>query len=300
MFRDIFKNRRFIGVLAFFVLCVAGFLLYIHHEKQKGNERPILTAHYEGPFEADTSEVVDHFKEYEGSPHEAYILSISDNRPAEVTIGWKHYVANGANSASGRGAQRDGNNIYLTIIETIYTGPNASTQEAKEVYGELTVKNLEAGKYIIKRSHDNTELGQLRIHNNTELGQLRIEPDTGYSFIGFYIPDFMIDPIGLNTDEQKGDTYQVKVRLRLKGYYKIGYEPILKIDVERTQDVINIEAWQVIPKKNGQIILDPSGITADQHERKHIDIDLGTFSTGSYTAIINGVEYTFEVLPGTY
>ena len=35
MFRDIFKNRLFIGALAFFVLCVAGSLLYMHHEKQK-------------------------------------------------------------------------------------------------------------------------------------------------------------------------------------------------------------------------------------------------------------------------
>ena len=38
MFRDIFTNRLFIGALAFFVLCVAGSLLYMHHENQKGAE----------------------------------------------------------------------------------------------------------------------------------------------------------------------------------------------------------------------------------------------------------------------
>ena len=38
MFRDIFTNRLFIGALAFFVLCVAGSLLYMHHENQKGVE----------------------------------------------------------------------------------------------------------------------------------------------------------------------------------------------------------------------------------------------------------------------
>lgn len=59
MFRDIFKNRRFIGVLAFFVLCVASSLLYMHHEKQKGNERQKPTIHYEAPVEGDTSQVVD-------------------------------------------------------------------------------------------------------------------------------------------------------------------------------------------------------------------------------------------------
>lgn len=59
MFRDIFKNRRFIGVLAFFVLCVAGSLLYMHHEKQKGNERQKPTIHYEAPVEGDPSQVVN-------------------------------------------------------------------------------------------------------------------------------------------------------------------------------------------------------------------------------------------------
>ena len=59
MFRDIFKNRLLIGALAFFVLCVAGSLLYRHHEKQKGNERQKPTIHSESPVEGDTSQVVD-------------------------------------------------------------------------------------------------------------------------------------------------------------------------------------------------------------------------------------------------
>lgn len=38
MFKELFSNRLFIGALAFFVLCVAGSLLYMHHENQKGAE----------------------------------------------------------------------------------------------------------------------------------------------------------------------------------------------------------------------------------------------------------------------
>ncbi|MDE0086821.1 MAG: hypothetical protein OXU23_13970 [Candidatus Poribacteria bacterium] len=231
---------------------------------------------------------LDDYEEYGGSPHEAYILSISDSRPAEVTIGWM-YMVFGCDNVSGATAERNSNNIYLTINGEGYTGSADCDDGSRQIWGKVTVKNLEVGEYIIKE-----------IYDNRELGRFRIEPDTGYMFIASYTPVFMVDPIDLNNDEPKRNTYQVKVRMHLEGYYEIGYEPIFKIDVERTQDVINIEAWQVIPKKNGQIILDPSGITADQHERKHIDIDLGTFSTGSYTAIINGVEYTFEVLPGTY
>ena len=59
MFRDIFKNRLLIGALAFLLLCVAGSLLYRHHEKQQGNERQKPTIHSESPVEGDTSQVVD-------------------------------------------------------------------------------------------------------------------------------------------------------------------------------------------------------------------------------------------------
>ena len=38
MFKELFSNRLFIGALVFFVLCVAGSLLYMHHENQKGAE----------------------------------------------------------------------------------------------------------------------------------------------------------------------------------------------------------------------------------------------------------------------
>ena len=39
MFKDLFSNRRFLGALAFFVLCVVGSLLYMQHvEKQSARE----------------------------------------------------------------------------------------------------------------------------------------------------------------------------------------------------------------------------------------------------------------------
>ena len=38
MLKDLFSNRLFIGALAFFIFCVAGSLLYMHHENQKGAE----------------------------------------------------------------------------------------------------------------------------------------------------------------------------------------------------------------------------------------------------------------------
>ena len=154
----------------------------------------------------------------------------------------------------------------------------------KEIYGKGTVKNLEVGEYIIKGNNNNTE----------EFGRLRIEPDTAYSFVGFRRLNFIIKAVTPNNEEHIGDTYHVTAVLGLPGAYNC--EPIVKTDIERTQDVINIEAWQVVPKTDCQIILDPFN-TTDQHERKFINIDLGTFSAGSYTVIINNIEDTFEVPP---
>ena len=221
-------------------------------------------------------------EEFEGAPHGAYILSISDDRPAEVTIGWVSYTADGCGSATGVSAERDSNNIYLTIKESIYTGTGGCTDAVEEIYGEFTVKNLEVGEYIIKGNDDNTE----------EFGWLRIEPEAAYSFVDTRRPFFRTKAVTPNDEEHIGDTYQVTVSFRLPGWYNC--EPIIKTDIERTQDVIDIEAWQVVPETDCQMMLDT---LTDQYRSKFIDIDLGTFSAGSYTVIINDIEDTFEIPP---
>ena len=223
----------------------------------------------------------EEYKEYDSDPQLASILSISDNRPAEVTIGWMTSVADGCWGATGVSAKRDGNNIYLAIKTSQSTGSSfACTLAVEDKYGAFTVKNLEVGEYII-RGH----------HHKKELGRFRIEPDTAYSTITT-VPRFRVD------DEEKEDTYHVTAVLPLYGSRKIGCEPIVKMDIEHTQDAINIAAWEVIPKTDCQIIQDIF-LIPDQYESKRIDIDidLGTFSTGSYIVIINGSEYTFEVPP---
>lgn len=232
-----------------------------------------------GPFDED-------YVEYDASPHEVYLLSVSESRPAEVTIGWMYYASDGCRSAKGGTAERDGQTLYLTITGITSTGPGDCTNAVEVRHGEITVKNLEAGEYTINGKDDNTE---------TEIGRFRIEPDMAYSFTALPRPVFFTDPIAPNTDIQKGDTYQVKVRLYLEGFYKISCEPIFKTDVDRREpDVIRIAASEVIPKKHCQIILDPFKAT-DQHEHKHSDIALGTFPKGLYTVMLNGIAYPFEV-----
>ena len=65
MFKELFSNRLFIGALAFFVLCVGGSLLYMHHETQKGAE-----------YAAETEERVRQWneKQKEEPPAEAPVV----------------------------------------------------------------------------------------------------------------------------------------------------------------------------------------------------------------------------------
>lgn len=215
---------------------------------------------------------------YEGvSPHAVYILSVSEDRPAEVRIGWM-YLAIDCEGAAGGSAQRNGNNIEVTIDVSDVRGA-VCPEGARYIEREFTVKNLEVGEYIIKSGA-------------REFGWLRIEPDTAYSFVDSGNPLFSTKTVTPNDEEHIGDTYHVTVSFRLPGWYNC--EPIIKTNIEHTQDVINIEAWQVVPKTDCQIMLDP---LTDQYKSKFIDIDLGTFSAGSYTVIINDIEDTFEVPP---
>ena len=107
-------------------------------------------------------------EEYEGSPHAAYILSISESRPAEVTIGWTFYARDGCTGASGVAAERDGNIIYLTIkVSHIFEVHLVCTQAVEERTGQFTVENLEAGEYIIKGKDENAGvLGRFSIQSS--------------------------------------------------------------------------------------------------------------------------------------
>ena len=96
MLADIFKNRLFIGALVFFVLCVAGSLLYMHHENQKGAEYAAETEDRvrqwnakqkeQSPAEApvvEQPEQVGHFHE-DGTFHAEPHAPITESSPVDV------------------------------------------------------------------------------------------------------------------------------------------------------------------------------------------------------------------------
>ena len=248
----------------------------------------------------------------------AYLASVSSVRPAEVTIGaigWHNSTCVGSEAKVY--ATREGNKIYLSAQKKVPTGAEVCGASVTGVRGEVTLKNLDVGEYIIldenaKRvfniSDDN---GYSSFDFGGELGRFRIESDAAYMEIKpaeFYTKplylfgddqstelDVNLSPIVPDSGELEDTSYQVKIAIYIgEFYYNSNCEPIYKIDIERTVSVINLDMWRLIPS----IV---SGCDLPINDRdlypvlRVIQIDIGTFSWGSYNLYFKGKRYFFSV-----
>ena len=227
---------------------------------------------------------LDGYKDEDMEIEAASIVSISDDSPAEVVIGAFGSNNDGCVKPYGKVyANRDGNNIHLTGKKEIPLDSGYCNYGIWEVYGEVTVKNLEMGEYKI--------VG----YNSRELQRFRVELDAVYVGIEPIINDFIISPIVPDNIELEYTFYHVKVGISIGGFYEIGCEPILNTDVESTGDIINIDMWCVVPNTDSgcDIVIDP--YQTHLIPPYNTEIDLGTFSVGSYSVVINGGGYLFHV-----
>ncbi len=220
----------------------------------------------------------------------ASIVSVSDDRPAEVVIGAFGFHYNGCVNTDGNVyvyADRYGNEIHLTGRMEIFVGGTCEQAET-EVYGEVTVKNLEVGEYKIVSNYD------------PELQWFRIESDAAYVDIEPIINDFTVSPIVSDGGELEDTSYHVTVGIngiRLGALlYETGCEPILKTDIERSEDVINIDMWRMVPNTGSgcDIVLEPY-LRSGYHPLYNTEIELGRFSVGAYRVVINGTDYLLDV-----
>ena len=212
----------------------------------------------------------------------AGIVSISDDRPAKVVIGAFGYHSNTCVNRDGKVyANQSGSDIYLTGRMEIFVGGECGAS-VTEAYGEVTVWELEVGEYKIMSGYD------------SELQRFRIESDAAYVDIDPIIYDFTVSPIVPDSGELEDTSYHVTVSISSVhiAVSEIGCEPILKTDIERTGDVINIDLWRVVPNTDSgcDIVIDPFPTP-----RYNTEIELGTFSVGSYKVVINGSDYLFDV-----
>lgn len=230
----------------------------------------------------------------------AYLTSVSGVRPAEVTIGamgW--HLTTCVDLEAKVYANREGNKIYLTAQKKVPTGDGYCGQSVTRVYGEVTLKNLEVGEYIILDGDDFDRVDPRRSFGfDGELGRFRIESGAAYMEIkptefytrGTYFLgddestelDVRLSPIVPDSGELEDTSYQVKAAIGIgEFYYDSNCEPIYKIGIERTANVINLDIWRLIPSiGSGCALLIES---KDLYPKlRKIQIDLGTFSWGSY------------------
>ena len=198
------------------------------------------------------------------------ILSISEERPAEVLIG---AIGSHFNTCVNMDAkiyyEREGNTIRLWASKQILDGAVCG-QAVTEAYGEVSVGNLEVGEYQI-------------VSDSRELHQFRIEEDTGYvtrrpiiHFVDFAVK--LSDP--------------ALVTMSVRGYFGRGCEPFLKTDVTRTEGTINIDISGEVPL-NADCQINPFRIYVN--DSYSAEIDLGKFSLGRYKVIVNGKERWFDI-----
>ncbi|MDE0325751.1 MAG: hypothetical protein OXN27_17690 [Candidatus Poribacteria bacterium] len=248
----------------------------------------------------------------------AYLTSVSSVRPAEVTIGaigWHNDTCVGSEAKVY--ANREGNKIYLSAQKKVPTGTGACGAAVTGVRGEVTLKNLDIGEYIIldedeKRVFNiSDENGYSSFGFGGELGRFRIEPGAAYMEIKpaeFYIRDVYflgddesteldvsLSPIVPDSGELEDTSYQVKAAIDIgEFHYELNCEPIYKIDIEHTANVINLDIWHLIPSIGSgcALVIADSELYPDLRE---IQIDLGTFSWGSYNLYFKGKRYFFSV-----
>ena len=250
------------------------------------------------------------------------ISSVSSDRPAEMVIGAYGAHSNTCVSSGAKVyANRDGNKIYLTAKKEISLGPGDCGDAVTEVYGEVTVKNLEVGEYIIMGD------GPFEYYEDYELGRLRVESDVAYMQVntkmyadmyGKTYPsytdklDVILSPIVPSNGKFEDTVYHVKIMVDIVEFYidmttlfdeyKVpGCEAIYKADIERTENVINLDIWRLVrPADSGCLIDRGIGVPTLRLNATKAEIDIGTLSTGSYTVFIESVEFYFDVSHTTY
>lgn len=252
------------------------------------------------------------YKDVDMEIYAVVISSVSSDRPAEVVIGAYGTHSNTCVSGAKVYANRDGNKIYLTAKKEISLAPGDCGDAVTELYGEVTVKNLEVGEYII--------MGDVpfEYYEDYELGRLRVESDVAYMQVNtkMYADiygepyrntdklDVILSPIVPSNSKFEDTVYHVKIMVDIVEFheYKVpGCEAIYKTDIERTENVINLDIWRLVQYTDSGCLIDRGiGVPTLRLNATRAEIDIGTLSAGSYTVFIEGVEFYFDVSHTAY
>lgn len=252
---------------------------------------------------------LDGYKDEDMGIYAAVVSSVSNERPAEVVIGaYGEHHNTCVNSEAKVFANRDGNKIYLTAKKEIPIGVGLCGDAVSEVYGEATVKNLEVGEYIIMGDvpGEYYELGRLRVESDA--AYMEVRPAEMYAKTDEPLTklDVILSRIGPDDGELGNTSYHVKIVVDIIEFYVDmttgfgeskgpGCEPIYKADVERTEDVINLDIWRLVRHADAGCLIETVSSSALYYDSVKAEIDIGTFSAGAYTVFIKGEKFYFNV-----
>ena len=228
----------------------------------------------------------------------AHIVSISDSRPAEVVIAVHGIHNNTCVKSTGKlSATLNGNEIRLNAKQEVPNGTGACGDAITEIYAEDTLHNMGIGEYVIMDG------------DNSKFGHLRIEQDAAYVDVDIVGISLIISPPSSEAEGQEDIIFHLKLGVDIYLYDEIYYldkcEPDIKADIDRSGDVVNLDISRVVPITDTGCKIRVNGYEAGErrynpskriyYEPYKTQIELGTFSKGSYRMTINGSEYPFDL-----
>lgn len=235
---------------------------------------------------------------YYGGPIMIGIVSISEERPAEVRFGVVGLIEGcGPIPFENVYADRVENTIYLkpTVLENYNTGGGYICSAIDQIYGEVSVKDFDVGEYKI-------------VSNDYEYFRLRIEKATASVLRKPIIRDITVEiktSEGLEVFETLFSEPLIKtaepvaVRISVRGYFEYGCEvedpSKVKADIKRESGAIDVNISSEV--SIADCIRDITGIL-DTSSGYDAQIDLGTLGAGEYRLNVNGHEVQFSIRIG--
>jgi hypothetical protein len=178
-------------------------------------------------------------------------------------------------------ADRDGKTIHLTAKMQVYSGFGGCGDAVSDVYGEVTVRNLEVGEYNVM--YGDRELLKFRIAEDA--GYVKSRPIVKYLEFTMKTVDGVELPYPYYTDSEP-----VQVTMGVVGYFDSKCVPYLKTHIERDQwGVIKVDISGEVPIVNNEcaLMINPYKSHLDPSYSYYAEIDLGTFSVGKYRIRVN-------------
>lgn len=231
------------------------------------------------------------------------VLSISDDRPAEVVIGVEGINSNTCGGSANVYYERDGDTIRVWATKSVYKGFEPCGEAITDVYGTVTVGQLAVGEYKI-------------MIDDQERIRFRVEDDAGYVLRKPFVENvsFVLKKTDGSEliDSHVDIDEMVQVLMTFTGYFDSKCVPVFtalmpkdkKVGIQSDSygvmhDIFAIDVYGEVQITSGCLSL----VGPSQKEYGHYywgmpyttTVALGMFSYGDYIFSVNGEIASFSI-----